>query len=188
MLTCTHHFRPPRTRQPPPLLLPRFVLRNHGKRPLCPSWCRGHTGALTSCRLPSLFLFTGCACSSFLASRFLVALSLLPISTFPPLPRLHGGALSLWAKGPPSPSSPSQSCYQVHVRYEISQDSGSDPKGPNPIGLSPENPQVEILARLGPALLPHAPAAQLVLPIVLRVTRRRQDGPIGQGQEYLDEH
>lgn len=117
-----------------------------------------------------------------------MALSLLPISTFPPPPRLHGGAPSLRAKGPPSPSSPSQGSHQVHVRYEISQDSSSDPKGPNPIGLSPENPQAEILARLGPALLPHAPAAQLVLPIVLRVTRRWQDGPVGQGQEDLDEH
>lgn len=80
------------------------------------------------------------------------------------------------------------SSHQVHVRYEVSQDSSSDPKGPNPIGLSPENPQVEILAGLGPALLPHAPAAQLVVPVVLRVTGGRQHGPVGHGQEDLDEH
>lgn len=165
-----------------------LVLGSCGKRQLCPPWHRGHIEALKSCLLPSLFLFTGRACSRFLALRLLMALSLLPISTFPPSPHLHGGALSLRAMGPPSPSSPSLGSYQVHVRYEVSQDSSSDPKSPNPIGLSPENPQVEILARLGPALLPHAPAAQLVLPILLRVTRRWQDGPIGQGQEYLDEH
>lgn len=92
-------------------------------------------------------------CTSFLTSRLLVPLPLLPIPTFP-LP----------------PPSPSQGSHQVHVRYEVSQDSSSDPKGPNPIGLSPENPQVEIFACLGPALLPHAPAAQLVVPVVLRVT------------------
>lgn len=76
----------------------------------------------------------------------------------------------------------------MHVGHKIPQDGRSDPKGPNPIGLSPENPQVEVLAHLGPALLPQAPAARLLLPIVLRVTRRRQDGPVRHGQEYLDEH
>lgn len=151
------------------------------KRPLCTPWHRGQTAALPSCLLPSFSLFTGHACSSFLASRLLVALSLMPISTFPPLPCLHG-------EGPPFNSSPSQGSHQVHVGYKISQDSSSDAKGPNPIGLPPENPQVEILACLRPALLPHAPAAQLVLPILPRVTRRWQNGPIGHGQEYLDEH
>jgi len=160
-----------------------LILRSHGKQLLCPPWHRGHTRTLKTCLLSSLFLFTGHACSSFLTSRLL-----LPMSTFPPPPRLHRGTLSFRANGPPSPSHPSQGPHQVHVRYKISQDSRSNPKGPNPIGLSPENPQVEILARLGPALLPLAPAAQLVLPIVMRVTRRGQDGPIGQGQEYLDEH
>lgn len=183
MVTFTHRLSPPQTKQLPPLLLPMPVLGSCGKPWLYPPWHRGHIAALKSCLLPSLFLFRGRACGSFLALRFLVAL--FPTSH---LHHLHGGTLSLQAKAPPSPSSPSQGSHQVHERYEISQDSCSNPKGPNPIGLSPENPQVEILARLGPALLPHTPAAQLVLPSVLRVTRRRQDGPIGQGQEYLDEH
>lgn len=113
-------------------------------------------------------------CSSFLASKLFLPLPLLPIPTFPP--------------PPPSPSSPNHGSYQVHVRYEVSQDSSGDPKGPDPIGLSPENPQVEILAGLGPALLPYTAVAQLVVPVVLRVTRGRQDGPVGHGQEDLDEH
>lgn len=131
---------------------------------------RGHTN-------PSQFLFTGCAALSLLQETLLVPLPLLPTSS------------SLWTKAPPSsPPTPSHDSHQVHVRYEVSQHSSGDPKGPNPISLPPENPQVEILAHLSPALLPDAPAAQLVLPVVLRVTGRRQDGPVGHGQEDLDEH
>lgn len=84
-------------------------------------------------------------------------------------------------------SSP-QPSHQMHVRYKVSQDGSGDSKSPYPVGLFPENPHAEIILHLVPALLFHAPAGQFILPVLVRVRRRRQEGPESQRQKYLDKH